>query len=160
MNRDRVEGSLKRFKDGVKTQRGKVAGVAGMTSEAPTKASVKTVCLLKEDVPPRRLVLRGALAVGWGLLLPAALTGCDSKKGESPTGAAPAGPASPPAPSADSAAPAVAKVSKASVQYQTQPKGEQKCGDCMYFIAESSTCQRVEGQISPEGWCILWTKKT
>lgn len=112
---------------------------------------------MKEEIPPRRVVLRGALAVGCGLLLPAALFGCDSKKGENSTGAAPAGS---PATSADSAAPAATgKVSQASVQYKTQPKGEQKCGNCVNFIAESNTCKLVEGQISPDGWCTLWAQK-
>ena len=127
--------------------------------------------MAKEEIPPRRVVLRGALAVGCGLLLPAALFGCDSKKGETSTGAAPAGSPptstdagaldSSPAPSAESAAPAApAKVSQASVQYQTQPKGEQKCSGCLHFVAESNTCNLVEGQISPDGWCTLWTQKT
>jgi len=119
---------------------------------------------VKEEVPSRRVVLRGALAVGCGLLLPAALFGCDSKKGESSTGAAPdtgsAAPDSSPTPSADAAAPAeTGKMSKASVQYQTQPKGEQKCGGCLHFIAESNSCKLVEGQISPDGWCSLWAQK-
>jgi hypothetical protein len=109
-----------------------------------------------EEIPPRRVVLRGALAVGCGLLLPAALFGCDSKKGETATGAAPAGA---PDTSADTAAPAAAKVSQESVQYQAQPKGEQKCDGCMHFIVESNACALVEGQISPDGWCILWAKK-
>ena len=116
-----------------------------------------------EVIPPRRVVLRGALAVGCGLLLPAALFGCDSKKGETSTGAAPTDapdtPASAPDTSADAAAPAAAKVSQASVQYQTQPKGEQKCSGCLNFVAESNTCKLVEGQISPDGWCTLWTQK-
>jgi len=30
----------------------------------------------------------------------------------------------------------------------------------MNFIAESNTCKLVEGQISPDGWCVLWAKKT
>jgi len=112
---------------------------------------------VEEDVPSRRVVLRGALAVGCGLLLPAALFGCDSKKGESSTGAAPD---SSPTPSANTAAPAeTAKVSQASVQYQTQPKGEQKCGGCLHFIAESNSCKLVEGQISSDGWCSLWAQK-
>jgi len=110
-----------------------------------------------EEIPPRRMVLRGALAMGCGLLLPAALFGCDSKKGETSTGAAPAGA---PDTSADTAAPAAAKVSQASVQYQTQPKGEQKCSGCLHFIAESNACTLVEGQISPDGWCTLWSQKT
>jgi len=119
---------------------------------------------VKEEVASRRVVLRGALAVGCGLLLPAALFGCDSKKGENSTGAAPdtgsAAPDSSPTPSADAAAPAsTGKMTQASVQYQTQPKGEQKCGGCLHFIAESNTCKLVEGQISPDGWCSLWAQK-
>lgn len=111
-----------------------------------------------EAIPPRRVVLRGALAVGCGLLLPAALFGCDSKKGENATGAAPAGE---PTPSPDTAAPAASgKSSQASVQYQAQPKGDQKCNGCLHFIAESNTCKVVEGQISPDGWCILWVPTT
>jgi hypothetical protein len=110
-----------------------------------------------EDVLPRRRVLRGALAAGCGLLLPAALVGCDSQKGESPTDAAPPGP---PADGPDAAAPATPKATQASVQYQAQPKGDQKCSGCQHFIAESNTCQLVEGQISPDGWCTLWTQKT
>ena len=112
---------------------------------------------VKEEVPSRRVVLRGALAVGCGLLLPAALFGCDSKKGENSTGTAPAGS---PTPSADASAPAeTGKMSQASVQYQTQPKGEQKCGGCLHVLAESNTCTLVEGQISPDGWCSLWAQK-
>ena len=120
---------------------------------------------LKEEVPSRRVVLRGALAVGCGLLLPAALFGCDSKKAENSTGAAPdtgsAAPDSSPTPGADATAPAeTGKMSQASVQYQSQPKGEQKCDGCLHFIAESNTCKLVEGQISPDGWCSLWAQKT
>jgi hypothetical protein len=118
-------------------------------------------------IPSRRVVLRGAVAVGWGLLLPAALFGCEKKNAGS-TGAAPES-APPPSPEAaapesspaTSAAPvASAKVSKASVQYQTEPKGDQQCSGCVNFIAESNTCKLVEGQISPNGWCTLWAKKT
>lgn len=117
------------------------------------------------DVLPRRIMLRGALAAGLGLLAPAALQGCDSEK---PTGSAGSGslpPASdlvPPAPASPapdkvSAAPAdTTKVSQVSVRYQPQPKGEQRCGNCMHFIAGSNTCKLVEGTISPDGWCVIW----
>lgn len=119
-------------------------------SETNTPIAPRT----EADVPPRRIVLRGALAAGCSLLFPAALMGCNSKK---ETGTADTG--MPPAPGPESAAPAApAKVSQASVQYQTQPKGEQKCANCMHFIAESNTCKLVEGNISPEGWCTLWAK--
>jgi hypothetical protein len=111
---------------------------------------------MNEQIPPRRIVLRGALAVGCGLCLPIALLGCDSKKAADASGAAPA---ASPAGSADSAAAAAKKVPPASVQYQAHPKGEQKCSICANFIAESNTCKLVEGSINPEGWCVLWAKK-
>lgn len=113
---------------------------------------------MAEEVPSRRVVLRGALVVGCGLWVPIVLSGCDSSKEASPTSAAPA--ASPPTGSGSAAPPASAKAAQASVQYQAQPKGEQKCADCQHFIAASNTCAVVDGQISPEGWCSLWTRKT
>ena len=113
---------------------------------------------MKQEIPSRRVVLRGALAVGCGLVLPITLLGCDSK----PAVVAPtAAPAAPPPAVKESAAtsPAVTKVAQSAVQYQAQPKADQKCVDCMLFLAGTNTCQRVEGQISPEGWCLLWVKK-
>ena len=114
----------------------------------------------ERQIPPRRVVLRGALAVGCGLWVPMLLSGCDSKKSADSTSSAPAGPSSAPAGGATPAAPpAATKVAQATVQYQPKPKGDQKCGGCMHFIAESNTCKLVDGQISPEGWCSLWVKK-
>jgi hypothetical protein len=108
--------------------------------------------------PPRRIMLRGALAAGCSLLLPASLMGCDSQK-ETGSTAPDTGPNTA-SPTPESAAPAApAKVSQASVQYQTQPKGEQKCANCLHFEG-SNSCKLVEGEISPEGWCLLWAKTT
>jgi len=106
---------------------------------------------MNADVPSRRLALRAALALAGGLCLPLLLSGCDSAPGASsaPSGAAPPSPAAPVG---------AMKATHAGVQYQLQPKGEQKCGSCRHFIAESKTCHLVDGQISPEGWCILWAK--
>lgn len=110
-----------------------------------------------EDILPRRQMLRTALAVSASLLLPITLFGCDSKKGATPSSTAPANSTTP---SADSATPnMVGKATQASMQYQTHPKGEQKCSGCVHFIAESNTCKLVDGQISPDAWCLLWTKK-
>lgn len=124
------------------------------------KVTPPNAYLTEADILPRRIVLRGALAAGCGLLVPAALLGCDSRKETGSAGSAPSasGPESTgPAPDMESAAPAApAKSSQASVQYQTQPKGGQKCGNCMNFIAESNTCKRVDGTVSPQGWCIIW----
>lgn len=61
----------------------------------------------------------------------------------------------PPGPMAAAPTEAV-KSSQASVQYQVLPQGEQKCGNCMNFIAGSNTCKRVDGKVSPQGWCIIW----
>lgn len=116
---------------------------------------------MEKEILSRRAVLRGALAVGCGLWIPVVFSGCDSKKGTPASSAAPGGaPLSAPASSANSAAPAAPKKAlQANVQYQTHPKGEQKCSQCQHFIAESGTCKLVDGQITPEGWCSLWTKK-
>ena len=133
---------------------------------------------IQADDPSRRRVLRGALAVGCGLLVPAALLGCDKKTETDITGSVPPtpgdtsganmAPLSAPEPDAptsevpatESAAPATpAKASQASVQYQNQPKGEQKCSNCIHFVGPNA-CKVVEGEISPEGWCAIWVKQT
>ena len=147
----------------------------GSWTQSGGKAAPGKTLLTETDVPSRRIVLRGALAAGCSLLLPASLLGCSKKEAStasteptapSPEMAAPASPApmesaAPPSPAPmESAAPAApVKASQASVQYQTQPKDGKKCADCMHFIAESNTCKLVEGDISPSGWCVLWAKK-
>ena len=50
------------------------------------------------------------------------------------------------------------KQSKQVAQYQDSPKGDQKCADCRFFI-EGGSCQLVEGEISPNGWCTLFQPK-
>lgn len=109
----------------------------GATRDVETKAQGA------ED-PGRRRVLHGALAVGCSLLIPVALVGCDPKlkilsgENDSP------------------ATPQATKVSQASVQYQTNRNGNQQCGQCQHFLAESNRCQMVAGNISNTGWCSLW----
>lgn len=118
--------------------------------------------MMKQENPSRRTVLRGALALGCTLLAPMTLSGCDSKKGEGTSSPAPSSPApsSTPDSSMTPAAPAAtSKMTQASVQYQAQPKGDQRCANCLHFIPESNTCKLVEGQVSPEGWCIVWAKQ-
>ncbi|WP_321528766.1 hypothetical protein [Sedimenticola selenatireducens] len=116
---------------------------------------------IEEEIHSRRLVLRGVLAVGCSLVFPVALIGCDSKEGEKSSSAAPAG-SSPSGTNTESAAPAteVVKAPQQVVQYQTEPRNGQKCDGCLHFIAGSNSCKLVEGQISPDGWCTLWTKKS
>lgn len=77
---------------------------------------------------PRRMVLSGFLAAGCAM--------CLSRLGLAQTG----------------------KMTKAQAQYQDQPKGDQKCGNCMHFIAPNA-CMVVEGNIAANAWCKLWIKK-
>jgi hypothetical protein len=48
-----------------------------------------------------------------------------------------------------------AKMSQESVNYQGSPKGPQQCSSCKLFTAPSS-CQSVDGTISPNGWCSIY----
>jgi hypothetical protein len=48
------------------------------------------------------------------------------------------------------------KLTKEAAHYQTQPKGDQVCAGCPYFIQPGS-CVVVEGEISPAGWCPMYT---
>jgi hypothetical protein len=57
-----------------------------------------------------------------------------------------------------------AKSSKAQVKYQNHPKGGAKCSGCKFFMPGNSakamgSCQIVDGSISPNGWCVAYTKK-
>ncbi|MEO8332377.1 MAG: hypothetical protein ABI479_08075 [Gallionella sp.] len=51
------------------------------------------------------------------------------------------------------------KVSKAQAKYQGKPNNKKHCAVCNNFIAPNA-CKRVEGKISPNGWCTLFTPKT
>ena len=51
------------------------------------------------------------------------------------------------------------KVSKATAKYQDHPNGGNKCSLCQYFRPPHS-CQLVQGNISPDGWCTFFAKKT
>lgn len=124
--------------------------------------------MIKAEMTSRRNVLRGGLAVACGLLIPTALLGCKAKTNEPETSdaanqaaAREASNESANAVSNQSTAPATAgKVTQDSVQYQMQPNGDQKCSGCMHYIAESSTCNMVDGSISPDAWCSLWNRNT
>jgi hypothetical protein len=96
---------------------------------------------MRKEISSRRLVLRGALAAGCSLIVPITLFSSAAS-------------------GADSAAPAATKkLPPASVQYQAGPKGDLKCSGCTHFIAKSNSCKLVDGTISANGWCSLWTKK-
>jgi hypothetical protein len=51
------------------------------------------------------------------------------------------------------------KISKELAKYQDSPNDGHKCSECTFFEPPKS-CKAVEGDISPDGWCQLWTKAT
>jgi hypothetical protein len=51
------------------------------------------------------------------------------------------------------------KMTQAAAAYQTSPKSGQRCDGCAFFKAPSS-CQLVDGTISPAGWCKFYAKKS
>ena len=51
------------------------------------------------------------------------------------------------------------KLTQAATQYQDQPKGQQKCDGCAQFQPPNA-CKLVQGTISPNGWCLLFSPKT
>jgi hypothetical protein len=51
-----------------------------------------------------------------------------------------------------------AKAPQNAAQYQTTPKGKQRCETCVAFVAPSS-CNVVAGTISPSGWCVMYAAK-
>lgn len=53
---------------------------------------------------------------------------------------------------------AASKIPQKVAGYQDQPNGQHKCGICAHFAAPNS-CQVVDGQISPDGWCKLFAPK-
>jgi hypothetical protein len=48
------------------------------------------------------------------------------------------------------------KLTQAAARYQDQPKGNESCGSCPYFVFPKS-CVVVEGEISATGWCPIFT---
>lgn len=48
------------------------------------------------------------------------------------------------------------KLTQAAAKYQDHPNGNDGCGACPYFQFPKS-CVLVEGDISPMGWCRMFT---
>jgi hypothetical protein len=59
---------------------------------------------------------------------------------------------------AEHAARAQAKLPRTAVSYRPKPNGDKKCSTCALFEAPRS-CKNVAGDISPDGWCLLWRAK-
>lgn len=54
---------------------------------------------------------------------------------------------------------AQSKMSKDQAGYQPEPENDQRCSGCVHFQPDEGACRLVEGDISPDGWCRLWTAK-
>ncbi len=54
---------------------------------------------------------------------------------------------------------AQSKTDKKTAKYQDNPNNGQSCSQCRFFLPPKS-CQLVEGDISPTGWCNFFAKKT
>ncbi len=55
------------------------------------------------------------------------------------------------------------KATKSAFQYQDKPKDGKKCVNCTLYIAAAKAgapgqCKVVEGDISPDGWCIAYVE--
>jgi len=90
------------------------------------------------EIQSRRNVLRTLVAITSSLWLPIAVSTSSSANAAVETGPK--------------------KATQASVRYQSTPKAKQKCGNCNNFVAASNSCTLVEGKISAEGWCSIWSK--
>jgi anaerobic selenocysteine-containing dehydrogenase len=51
------------------------------------------------------------------------------------------------------------KFTQQQAHYQPVPKSGQRCQNCALWQSPTS-CQVVDGQVSPAGWCILYQAKT
>ncbi len=54
-----------------------------------------------------------------------------------------------------------AKASKRDFSYQDKPKGSASCVSCKLFSRSSSggVCAIVDGEVSPDGWCMAYSPK-
>ena len=51
------------------------------------------------------------------------------------------------------------KKSKSAVNFEHPAEGVDRCEDCKYFIAASDACKKVNGNIQPEDWCKLFSRR-
>lgn len=50
---------------------------------------------------------------------------------------------------------------RTGLKYQGTPEGDKSCANCMQFVAPGS-CKIIPGdtEISPQGYCTVWAKKS
>jgi hypothetical protein len=55
--------------------------------------------------------------------------------------------------------PGLQKRPKEKVGYRDEPYEGRSCGKCVLYMGNGQ-CVIVEGEVSPNGWCIQWTPAT
>ena len=62
-----------------------------------------------------------------------------------------------------SAPAAATKLAKSDMHYQDRPNDGKRCAECTAFITDPSAaagaCKVVNGPISPDGWCMAFSRK-
>jgi len=55
---------------------------------------------------------------------------------------------------------------RTALKYQTKPEGDKSCASCLQFLPGTSAsslggCKVLPGdtEVSPQGYCLAWTKK-
>jgi hypothetical protein len=54
------------------------------------------------------------------------------------------------------------KVAKSDFSYQPKPKDGKRCANCRLYLVEpdgKTGCAVVEGEVSPDGWCMAYSPK-
>ena len=49
---------------------------------------------------------------------------------------------------------------KADFQYRDNPKNGNKCLDCTAYITDGSSCKIFKEPVSPNGWCMAFSKNS
>ncbi len=53
--------------------------------------------------------------------------------------------------------------SKSDLNYQNTPRNGKSCGTCTAFIPDGrsggGTCRIVEGEVTPNGWCMAYSER-
>ena len=85
----------------------------------------------------RRRVLKGAASVGGAAVLAVALESAAQQKPKA----------------------GLKKRSKEAVGYRDEPLEGRSCAKCVLYVGHGE-CVIVEGEVSPNGWCVQWTPAT
>ena len=87
--------------------------------------------------PSRRRALKGAASIGGAVVLATALESAAQQKPKA----------------------GLKKRSKEAVGYRDEPLEGRSCAKCVLYVGHGE-CVIVEGEVSPNGWCVQWTPAT